>query len=348
MRFTLRRFEPAKADGGTWSEFHRYRRLRHAQSAPDDPILPDDVVQASLSGNEGAAGSIAFAIFDDERRDRQVGELVYGFQPPGSPSYEENAANANVHLALLQDCRRQGAGRVSLQCVLQLMKAHDHQFALGSTSESDGRAFARAFGAEVLLRAQESRLALEDVDRSLLEAWVDAGRSRSPTSKIEVFEQLPEALLADYADVYTDTFNQQPMGEGGIGRLVFTASMLRKREADTRAMDGRIVTGVILEPGGAISGLSEVVVLASRPSLADQGLTGVVGSYRGASRGKWIKATIALELLRRFPKIRWVSTDNATTNAAMLRINDQMGFRPHRETTSLRLSRQALERALRS
>jgi len=77
--------------------------------------------------------------------------------------------------------------------------------------------------------------------------------------------------------------------------------------------------------------------------LIGQGLTGVREPFRGRGLGKWLKAEMLLRLRQEFPQVRIVSTWNATTNAAMLAINDALGFREARVSEMPQMSVEALE-----
>ena len=60
----------------------------------------------------------------------------------------------------------------------------------------------------------------------------------------------------------------------------------------------------------------------------------------------WVKAAMLLHLRERYPEARWMSTENAGSNAAMLKINRAMGFKTYREGTIYQMGRDDLERRL--
>ena len=74
-----------------------------------------------------------------------------------------------------------------------------------------------------------------------------------------------------------------------------------------------------------------------------QGLTGVRDVHRGRGLGKWLKAEMLLRVRRDFPEVRVVSTGNASSNEAMLSINERLGFRTHKEPVIVEMTREALE-----
>ena len=100
------------------------------------------------------------------------------------------------------------------------------------------------------------------------------------------------------------------------------------------------------EPDGVISGVTDVLWAPYHPTIVYQQFTGVRPDARGRGLGKWIKAAMLLHLRQLYPGVEWVSTDNAGSNAPMLKINRAMGFKAYRNGSSYQITRDDLEKRL--
>jgi len=51
-RWTPVEIDPATAGPDFWTRYHAYRRSRHAETRPDDPLRPDRVVEDGMKRND--------------------------------------------------------------------------------------------------------------------------------------------------------------------------------------------------------------------------------------------------------------------------------------------------------
>lgn len=349
MDITIVPFDPQTASREEWQRFHVYRRAIHMETDPEDPILEDETVERADRHPHPHWDWRRFAVLDPTRSDVQIGEIYFEFSRPGTPTHETNAHIGFSFVGLLKAYRRQGLGCRLLPQVLKLAREHARTILQSWCEEADGKAFAAAIGAKVVQQRRQNRLNLDKVDWTMVEEWAKEGPDRAPGTTIRWFEnRIDDEVIEPYSKVYTSVMNQQPFDEASHGDFIVTPEVFRDREARNAELGGRWITVVSVEPNGDLSGLTEMTHLPDSKWMIWQNLTGVRDLYRGRGLGKWLKAEMLLRVRREFPNVRVVATGNASSNLAMLSINERLGFRTYKEPIIVEMTREALEVYLRS
>jgi GNAT superfamily N-acetyltransferase len=130
------------------------------------------------------------------------------------------------------------------------------------------------------------------------------------------------------------------------GEIVITPERMREWYGRME-LSGEVTHTVITrEPDGVISGITDVTWAPYRPAIIHQQFTGVRPDARGRGLGKWIKAAMLLHLRKLYPDAEWVVTDNAGSNAPMLKINRTLGFKAYRQGTEYQITRDDLAERL--
>ncbi|MFQ5552727.1 MAG: GNAT family N-acetyltransferase [Thermoplasmata archaeon] len=347
MKIDIVSFEPSPASPKEWARYHAYRRLRHQETDPDDPIIDDASVEALWKRPDPQVTTLRFAVLERGKPETQIGHLDFSVFKEDGPSYEGNEHLALANIALLQPYRRQGFGKELLAKAAELTESHGKSRLMGSSNEEDGKAFAQALGADTALEGLENRLALGGVDWGMVEGWAAEGPERSPMSTVHWYtNHIDDALLEDYCKFYTEVFNQQPFGQLDLNALVFDPENFRDREARVADVGGSWITALTTEEGGDISGMTEMFYLPDRETMIGQGLTGVKEKYRGRGLGKWLKAAMLLQVRDELPQVNIVHTGNATENEAMLSINRRLGFEMYKESENFQITLGALQEYL--
>lgn len=191
------------------------------------------------------------------------------------------------------------------------------------TSVAD--AFWTELGAELRSTEQESDLDMASVDAEMMNGWISAApgdinlvswQGRCPEEHID-------ALVAT-----ANAMNDAPTDDLEIEDMVFDAATLRA-EFDARDACGIDYLGILaICADGSAAGATEVFVNRFRPAFAWQWNTVVLPAHRGRGIGRWMKAAMWQRLRAEAPEVATLRTGNAQSNAAMLSINTEMGFRP--------------------
>ncbi len=311
-------FEPGRASRQEWARFHAYRRTRHQETEPEDPLLDDETVETMMKQSDPMTDFHRFAVIVEQAPGPQVGFLEFEVFKEGSPTYDKNPHLAWMTLAVLAPYRRRGIGTALLAKSAELARGFGKSTLATYTHEPDGKAFLERVGFAAVQTRRENRLQLDRLDWRMVEGWAREGPARSPRSSLHwCIDGIDEVLLKDYCRVYTEVFNQQPFDALSMNDVVFTPEGFREWESNIHAIGGTLLTAMTREADGDISGLTEMWYLPGEESLIRQGMTGVRELYRGRGLGKWLKAAMLLRIREEFPKVKVVVTGNASSNAAI-------------------------------
>ena len=123
--------------------------------------------------------------------------------------------------------------------------------------------------------------------------------------------------------------------------------------ADVAQLDRALVesgrvrwTLLVRDPAGTCVGGTEVTYEPWEPAVVHQQNTGIDPAHRGVGLAKWAKAAMLRRLRAERPEAQVVRTDNAFSNAAMLAINDALGFTVTRTRTEWQAGVEAVRHAL--
>ena len=328
------------ADKAFWNRYHLYRRLRHAETRPDDPVRPDEFAEKEMKRENPFGFRYRYEISPDGK---MLSWLVAGTPKPGTPEYDTNKHILWSDVSVHKDNRRRGIGRLWLPIVVELMDRHGCTTLSTATEEESGHEFLKWVGADEKFKGAENRLKLADVDWAMVRRWVDEGEKRSLNTKLEVYDgRLPEPMLADYCPQLTSLLNTMPFEDLDHGEIVVTPEQMAEWYA-RMDMDGtQHYVMLTREPDGVISGITDLFYTPHKVNLINQGFTGVRPDARGRGLGKWLKAAMLEHARKLHPQLEWVQTENAGSNAPMLGINYALGFKTYREGSEYQMSRDKL------
>jgi mycothiol synthase len=334
------RVEPHSADSGFWKRFHELRRLRHDELWPEDPLRPDEVVEARMKRADPFESHEYFEISRD-------GLMVSSFHgetvTPANPEYATNKHLYWTDAYVRPDQRRKGVGSLWLGVLARQMDELGCTVVGFSADHEEGHAFLTWLGAKPKLAEIESRLELARVDWAKVERWVYEGQQRSPQTRLEIHDgPLPEEMWADFAAQRTALLNTMPFEDLDLGDIVVTPERIREWNEQFALVGMVFHTALTREADGTISGMTDVEWAPFSRTHIQQQFTGVLPSARGRGIGKWLKAAMLLHIRELYPDARWVATGNARSNAPMLKINRDLGFEPYRTSVEYQMTREEL------
>lgn len=339
-------FDPKAAGPDLWAMYHAYRRIRHDETYPEDPIWPDHLSEASLKRDDPFGENKRYLIV----RDGQIISSFYaGRVKPGAPGWDSNQHLLWADAGTLASQRRQGIGTLWAQMALGIMDEWDSRVLTAHSEEDDGQAFLEWLGAEQKSIGAENRLDLHEVDWDMVDRWVAEGAVKSPQSTEVFYEnRVPEAIWEEYCPAISDMLNTMPFDDLDHGDIVFTPEMMRERNDHMDKVGSAHHSILTREPDGSISSITDIGYQPEQSDRVFQYFTGVRPDCRGRGLGKQIKASMLQYIRRTYPEARWVITGNANSNDPMLAINRRLGFKTYRTGKSYQIGREALEARLAS
>lgn len=264
--------------------------------------------------------------------------------------WEEKMQNrhvAEIYVAVTAGERRRGLATQLLAPVAEtankLGRSHLYIWMTGDSPHED---FARHMGATFSMNEYHNRLFLDELDRALLDDWINRASERASEYSIEFWEgSTPEEDIERFAAVM-DAMNNAPRPDSWEDDH-FTPDQIRGQE------ERWVAAGITLwryvarrNDTGEIAGYTAMSPNRWRPEFADQEDTGVLEAHQNRGLGRWLKAAMLVKLLEERPATRFVDTGNATSNRPMLGINNALGFRPVEKWATWEITTPTLEARL--
>jgi GNAT superfamily N-acetyltransferase len=244
------------------------------------------------------------------------------------PTYD-NTNLAWVEVEVHPDYRGRGIGSDLVRYAEQLARRVGRN-SIGMTTWDLPKAarFAVQHGYEQKSIEVNRRQDIAGLDWSVVEdLYADAVRASSEYELVQTTGRLPEELLEDMVAV-TASINDAPKDDLDIEDDEYSPERLRAYEEAQLAHDRTLYRVIARERAtGVLAGHSTVVVEQERPHIAEQADTAVSRDHRGHRLGALVKTGMLLWLREAEPAVTQLDTWNAESNAHMIAINEQLGYR---------------------
>ena len=271
------------------------------------------------------------AIFDDDATDYCRHQRIVAFTDDGTAvaighvELNLDAANAALSGVEITPCGDDTAAAVLAELLRRAAGDGRTSVIAWGDYTPERHAFWTSLGAELRYTEQESRLDMASVDPELMAQWVAAGPA--DLELVHWARRCPDRWI-DALVATTNAMNDAPTDDLDMADTTVDAAM-SKAEIEARNARGLEYQGVLaVTADGEAAGTTEVFVNRHRPAASWQWSTVVLPAHRGRRIGRWMKASMWQRLRATEPEVAWLQTGNAASNAHMLAINNEMGFKP--------------------
>ncbi|MEU5152766.1 GNAT family N-acetyltransferase [Glycomyces sp. NPDC021274] len=252
--------------------------------------------------------------------------------------HDENAHYTEVELAVHPAHRRRGIGSALLDHLLQLARDERRSEIVvtvrnavdgGPDRPDTGARFLEKRGFTAALTEVHRSLDLTEADRDAeTRLWDESITAAADYEIVSWTGRTPERYLEGLGRIDSQIFAEIPLGDVDLRPRTIDAAYVTAREERAEAQGDIMVRTLAVHKQSGDVAANTLIYVHGEEAHANQAITIVDPGHRGHRLGLLTKLANLRQLREHHPGVTTIWAGNADTNANMVAINDQLGFRP--------------------
>ena len=344
LEAAFKRLDLRQATENEYRRLSEFKNDLNREYYPDDPPIPLEEHVQEWRTMPGFVEYEAYAKWDSSN------SKIIAYCEIDVSSTGDSAHVAGFRIEVPPEYRNKGIGRQALKLILPFAKKHKRTLLTSSTSDRipASEILFKHLGARRGLVMNMNQLKVFEFDKTLIQKWLRQSEKNHVEFEMNFLDgAYPEEIIDKIAALRQEVGNDQPRDNLDREDMKITPDFLRQMEQILIATGNRRWTMYLTDRAHRkVVGLTDVLWNHNRPMILSQGFTGIYSAYRNQGLGRWLKAEMMQKILRECPEVEFIRTGNASSNAPMLKINDEMGFKPYFANTIWQVEIEKIEKYL--
>jgi GNAT superfamily N-acetyltransferase len=150
-------------------------------------------------------------VFDEA--EGAIASASISYDTEASPDYESSKHICQIYISVVSAYRRKKIATYLLEHMIETARFMGKDTVRADVDNSTGLDFCKYLRGELIHQEVQHRLYMEDVDWQLADKWLEKGKTKSRSTKIELFQECPESDINEFSRIYTEIINQRPIGD---------------------------------------------------------------------------------------------------------------------------------------